>query len=271
MYEEKNKANIKSPDEIVISETETVVEPAKTKPAAEPKPKKRVGLGILVTILVLLLIGGALAIGYLWGNNTIKPIDDNAQSSNSKTNNETATEPEPKEEQAEEKEAIAEDVSNLESQQQASDENKYLYLNGLEVKLKIKIPNIISFAYATDNLYNVYVWGHKYNPGEQAVPAQGTIIANYNEDTIRNPVYLGRISFEHCDYATADCSGAVLKFKDDSIALVYRESTSAAEKYASETWTHGGESAADYAASVTADIKMLKEHFTNPNNYIEIK
>ena len=90
MDEEKNKANIKSPDEIVISETETVVEPAKTKPAAEPKPKKRVGLGILVTILVLLLIGGALAIGYLWGNNTVKPAT-TTETNNSTTTTETTT------------------------------------------------------------------------------------------------------------------------------------------------------------------------------------
>ena len=60
----------------------------------EPKPKKRIGLGIMLTVLVLLLVGGALAAGYLWGNNTVKPIDDNAQSSSSKTNNKTTTEPE---------------------------------------------------------------------------------------------------------------------------------------------------------------------------------
>ncbi|MDO4889184.1 MAG: hypothetical protein Q4A25_00610, partial [Candidatus Saccharibacteria bacterium] len=71
-------------------ETETVVEPAKTKPAAEPKPKKRVGLGILVTILILLLIGGALAIGYLWGNNTVKPTA-TTETNNSTTTTETTT------------------------------------------------------------------------------------------------------------------------------------------------------------------------------------
>lgn len=93
MNEEKNKVNIKSPDEIVISETETVVEPAKTKPAAEPKLKKRVGLGILVTIFILLLIGGALAVGYLWGNNTSKSAT-TAETNNSTTSNEPAAEPE---------------------------------------------------------------------------------------------------------------------------------------------------------------------------------
>ena len=98
---QERENNIKSPDEIVISETETVVEPTKIKSATEPKPKKRVGLGILVTVLVLLLIGGALVIGYLWGNSTTKPAS-NTEANNSTANSENTNQSDTKEELAEE-------------------------------------------------------------------------------------------------------------------------------------------------------------------------
>ena len=99
MDEDKNepKVNIKSPDEIVIEgktrEPKVTISDLAEKAAAikqEPKPKKRIGLWIMVTVLILLLVGGALAIGYLWGNNTVKPTEAN----NSTTSNENTTESE---------------------------------------------------------------------------------------------------------------------------------------------------------------------------------
>ena len=54
------KKETKSLDEIVV-ESESVVQPV------EPKPKKRIGLGIMLVVLALLTVGGALALGYLWG------------------------------------------------------------------------------------------------------------------------------------------------------------------------------------------------------------
>ena len=84
----------KEKDEIIINETESVVEPARPEPATEPKPKKRVCLGILLSVLGILLVGGALALGYLWGTNAPHATDSNTQSISSKTDNENTTEPE---------------------------------------------------------------------------------------------------------------------------------------------------------------------------------
>lgn len=86
MDKEKNNSNIES--KVTISD---LVEKAAAMKQEEPEPKKRIGLGIMVAVLALLLIGGALAIGYLWGNNTAKPADSNAQSSSSTANNENVS------------------------------------------------------------------------------------------------------------------------------------------------------------------------------------
>ncbi|MBR3365783.1 hypothetical protein IKG48_01530 [Candidatus Saccharibacteria bacterium] len=67
---------VKSPNEVVV-ESETVVQPA------EPKPKKRVGLTIMLVVLVLLLVGGALALGYLWGKNNNQSQDSNSTNNSS--------------------------------------------------------------------------------------------------------------------------------------------------------------------------------------------
>ena len=71
---------VKSPNEVVV-ESETVVQPA------EPKPKKRVGLTIMLVVLVLLLVGGALALGYLWGKNNLNNGSQSSQGNNSQTTN----------------------------------------------------------------------------------------------------------------------------------------------------------------------------------------
>lgn len=82
MDKEKNNSNIEP--KVTISDL------AERATTTEPKPKKRIGLGIMATVLILLLVGGALAIGYLWGNNTAKPTETN----NPTANNGNTTQPE---------------------------------------------------------------------------------------------------------------------------------------------------------------------------------
>ena len=83
MDKEKDNSNIE--EKVTISD---LAEKAAAMKQEEPKPKKRIGLGIMATVLIILLVGGALATGYLWGNSTVKPAD------NTGTSNESTTQPE---------------------------------------------------------------------------------------------------------------------------------------------------------------------------------
>lgn len=85
MDEEKNNSSIKP--KVAINDL------AEKTATEDPKPKKRVGLGIMLTILVLLLVGGALATGYLWGNNAVKSTAA-TETSNSTANSENIVQPE---------------------------------------------------------------------------------------------------------------------------------------------------------------------------------
>ena len=93
MKKETKEPNIKSPDEAVIEEKVSMEEtiptprPLENLPA-EPKPKKRVGLAIMLVVLVLLLVGGALALGYLWGSNNQGQSQNSSSNPNSSSNNE---------------------------------------------------------------------------------------------------------------------------------------------------------------------------------------
>lgn len=82
MDKEKDNSNIE--EKVTISD---LAEKAATMKQEEPKPKKRIGLGIMLTVLALLLVGGALATGYLWGNNTVKPIDSNGNENTAQSEN----------------------------------------------------------------------------------------------------------------------------------------------------------------------------------------
>ena len=90
MEKETKEPNVKSPDEVVIEEKVSMEETIPTPRSlenlpAEPKPKKRVGLAIMLVVLVLLLVGGALALGYLWGKNRSQGVT-NSQSETSTDN-----------------------------------------------------------------------------------------------------------------------------------------------------------------------------------------
>ncbi|MBQ3441383.1 hypothetical protein IJG27_03705 [Candidatus Saccharibacteria bacterium] len=84
-----NNKEIKSPNEVVV-ESSTGVQPT------ESKPKKRIGLVIMLVILGLLLVGGALALGYLWGNKNNQPQNNAFNSSTSEGRENPSIEPEVK-------------------------------------------------------------------------------------------------------------------------------------------------------------------------------
>jgi len=126
-------------------------------------------------------------------------------------------------------------------------------------KAKVKIPDdLVAFSYLLDGYYHAYLWGTVHHRGDQAV-GEG---AAWGNEKIESP-FLAKVYLDYKNNYREYCSvekGTFILDIDDKTALCYKETDNLSNYY----------SDSDMTTYIKPTLEIMKQTFTNADNYIKL-